>query len=193
MQEIWVWSLGREDPLEEGLATHSSPRAWRIPWTEEPGGLTQSWRQLKRLSSSSSSSLYYTHRDHILFIPLSVDGLQLRNTLGFVVVVAVCLFLCRPACRILVSPLGIHPGPPAVVAQSPNHWTAWELPNIFAVFFWLALTPQWNACHMKRILRFPPPDAVRLTQTALHLYVSGEKLSPARPGFRWSGKALWRT
>ena len=46
-----------------------------------------------------------------------------------------CLFLCCPACRILVSPLGIHPGPPAVVAQSPNHWTAWEQPNIFAVFF----------------------------------------------------------
>lgn len=104
-----------------------------------------------------------------------------------------CLFLCCPACRILVSPLGIHPGPPAVVAQSPNHWTAWEQPNIFAVFFWLALTPQWNACHMKRILRFPPPDALRLTQTALHMYTSGEKLSPARPGFRRSGKALWRT
>ena len=34
-----VWSLSREDPLEEGLATHSSVLAWRIPWTEEPGGL----------------------------------------------------------------------------------------------------------------------------------------------------------
>ena len=34
-----VWSLGREDPLEEDMATHSSILAWRIPWTEEPGGL----------------------------------------------------------------------------------------------------------------------------------------------------------
>ena len=34
-----VQSLGREDPLEEGRATHSSTLAWRIPWTEEPGGL----------------------------------------------------------------------------------------------------------------------------------------------------------
>ena len=33
MQEIWVWSLGREDPLEEGMTTHSSILAWRIPWT----------------------------------------------------------------------------------------------------------------------------------------------------------------
>ena len=34
-----VQSLGQEDPLEEGMATHSSTLAWRIPWTEEPGGL----------------------------------------------------------------------------------------------------------------------------------------------------------
>ena len=39
MQKTWVQSLGQEDPLEKGLATHSSILAWRIPWTEEPGGL----------------------------------------------------------------------------------------------------------------------------------------------------------
>ena len=39
MQETWVGSLGWEDPLEEGMATHSSILAWRIPWTEERGGL----------------------------------------------------------------------------------------------------------------------------------------------------------
>ena len=39
MRETWVGSLGREDPLEKGMATHSSILAWRIPWTEEPGGL----------------------------------------------------------------------------------------------------------------------------------------------------------
>ena len=39
VQETRVRSLGREDPLEEGMATHSSTLAWRIPWTEEPGGL----------------------------------------------------------------------------------------------------------------------------------------------------------
>ena len=37
MQEIWAWFLGREDPLEKDMATHSSILAWRIPWTEEPG------------------------------------------------------------------------------------------------------------------------------------------------------------
>ena len=39
MQEMWVPFLGREDPLEVGMATRSSILSWRIPWTAEPGGL----------------------------------------------------------------------------------------------------------------------------------------------------------
>ena len=39
MWETWVQSPGQEDPLEEGIETHPSILAWRIPWTEEPGGL----------------------------------------------------------------------------------------------------------------------------------------------------------
>ena len=39
MQETWVRSLGWEDSLEKEMATHTSISAWRIPWTEEPGGL----------------------------------------------------------------------------------------------------------------------------------------------------------
>ena len=39
MQEIQVWALGQEDTLEKGMTTHSSIPAWKIPWTEEPGGL----------------------------------------------------------------------------------------------------------------------------------------------------------
>jgi len=52
MQETWVLSLGPEDPLEKGMATHSSILAWRIPWTQEPGrlhtihGVTKSKTQL---------------------------------------------------------------------------------------------------------------------------------------------------
>ena len=50
MQETWDQSLGQEDPLEEEMATHASILAWRILWTEEPGGLqnmgSQSWTQL---------------------------------------------------------------------------------------------------------------------------------------------------
>ena len=43
MQETWVRSLGREDPLEEEMASHSSLLAWEIPGTEEPGGVPKSW------------------------------------------------------------------------------------------------------------------------------------------------------
>ena len=39
MQETWVQSLGREDPLEKEMATHSSTLAWKTPWIEEPGRL----------------------------------------------------------------------------------------------------------------------------------------------------------
>ena len=50
MQETWVQSLGQGDPLEEGMASHSSILAWEIPWTEETGGLqsmvAKSWTQL---------------------------------------------------------------------------------------------------------------------------------------------------
>ena len=46
MQEMWVRSLGWEVPLEEGMATHSSILAWRMPWTEEPGHSSQGWKEL---------------------------------------------------------------------------------------------------------------------------------------------------
>ena len=45
MQETRIQSLGRENPFEKGIATHSSILAWRIPWSEEPGGLYSPWTQ----------------------------------------------------------------------------------------------------------------------------------------------------
>ena len=53
----WVWSLGWEDPLEKGMATHSSILAWRIPWTEETGGL-QFMRVTKSWTQQNDSNLY---------------------------------------------------------------------------------------------------------------------------------------
>ena len=56
MQETQVQSLGHEEPLEKVLATHAITLAWKIPRTEEPGGLQymglQNWRQLKQLSTA---------------------------------------------------------------------------------------------------------------------------------------------
>ena len=57
MQETRVQSIGQEDPLEKGMATHSSILAWRIPWTEEPGRL-QSWGCKE---SDTTEQLIHTH------------------------------------------------------------------------------------------------------------------------------------
>ena len=56
VQELWVQSLNLEDPLEKGMAIHSSILAWKTAWTEEPGrlqsmGVTKSQTKLKRLST----------------------------------------------------------------------------------------------------------------------------------------------
>ena len=57
MQEAWFWSLGREDPLEEEMATHCSVLAWRIPWTEEPGRLWSMGSQRVRQDWTTNLSL----------------------------------------------------------------------------------------------------------------------------------------
>ena len=67
MQEIWIRSLGREDPLEKKMATRSSILAWRILWTEEPGGLqsTGSQKSLTQLSNSTTASAMSVHQGHL--------------------------------------------------------------------------------------------------------------------------------
>ena len=57
MRETWVPSLGREDPLEKEMATHSSTIAWKIPWTEEPGRLQSMGSQ--RIGHNRATSLSF--------------------------------------------------------------------------------------------------------------------------------------
>ena len=57
MQENWVRFLGWEDPLEKGIATHSSIIAWRIPWTEEPGRLQSMGSQESDVTEQLTLSL----------------------------------------------------------------------------------------------------------------------------------------
>ena len=59
MQETWVWSLGREDPLEKEMVTHSGTLAWRIPWREEPGGLQSMGSQ--RVGHNWATSLTHSN------------------------------------------------------------------------------------------------------------------------------------
>ena len=82
-QEIWVWSLGQEDPLEEDMATHFSNLAWRIPRRKEPGGL-QSRRSHSVRHGWSNLAHMCTHTIVILIHPSSLGtGLPLElNTLA---------------------------------------------------------------------------------------------------------------
>ena len=59
MKETWVESLGWEDPLEKGMAIHSSILAWRIPWTEEPGRLQS--MELPSCTWLNDTHNIYTH------------------------------------------------------------------------------------------------------------------------------------
>ena len=71
MRETWVRSLGREDPLEKEMAIHFSILAWRIPWTEEPGGLQSTGSQ--RVGHDWATSLYAKSTCLIACTPLSPE------------------------------------------------------------------------------------------------------------------------
>ena len=66
MQETQVQSLGQEDALEKGMATHSSILAWRIPWIDEPGGLYSPWG-----SKESDTTERLTHTCAVKYILIS--------------------------------------------------------------------------------------------------------------------------
>ena len=65
MQDMWVRSLGREHPLEKEMATHSSILAWKITWTEEPGGLQSMGSQE---SDTTEQRNHYHHQSDILHV-----------------------------------------------------------------------------------------------------------------------------
>ena len=84
MRASWVQPLGQEDALEKGMATHSSILAWRIPWTEEPGGLqamdSQSWTWLRDFRFSLSP-FYNTETLKNVFLSLKSTPETLNNFL----------------------------------------------------------------------------------------------------------------
>ena len=79
---MWVQSLGEEDPLEEGMASHSSILAWRIPWTEEPGRLwsigshrvRHNWSHLACCTHHISNQQGLKHYRELVFHLLTIQG-----------------------------------------------------------------------------------------------------------------------
>ena len=72
--ETWAQSLGWEDPLEKEMAPHSSTLAWKIPWTEEPGGLQSTGRE----ESDPTKRLHFHFSPFCLFILLIFESLVLK-------------------------------------------------------------------------------------------------------------------
>ena len=98
MQETQVWSLGKEDPLEKGMTTHSSILAWRIPWTEEPCGLqslgsqrvrhdwktntfTVSWWIYLTMSWCQQLAAYWLHREKASCLRTGINFIFFKNSL----------------------------------------------------------------------------------------------------------------
>ena len=105
MQETQIQSLGREDPLEKEMATHSSILAWRIPWTEEPGGLQSMGSQSCTPSMCTCSCVHthtLAHRQSVQFSRSVVsDSLWLHG---------------------LQYAMLLHPSPAPELAQTHIHW-----------------------------------------------------------------------
>ena len=77
MQKTWVQSLGQEDPLEKGMATHSSILAWKTQWTEEPGGLQSTGSQRVRYDLVTNSTNTPKHSPGHTVISIAPASIQL--------------------------------------------------------------------------------------------------------------------
>ena len=101
IQETWVWSLGWEDPLEEGMATHSSILAWRIPRTEKPGGL----QSMGCTESDRTEQLTHRHTRH-------------RISFFIYGYIYVYVHICVHVCSVMSSSLQPHRLQPARLLYS---------------------------------------------------------------------------
>ena len=136
---MWVRSLDWEDPLEEGTATHSSILAWRVSWTEKPGGLQSIGSQRVR---QDWNDLAYTHTHH-----------QLGGWL-----------IDRPWEVLKVLPTGkCFPG-----GKLPKKadLKGWQLPDSLAEIVWELSTASWvlpNTCNPTQSLQGPKEHSLQTT------------------------------
>ena len=134
MQETQVWSLGQEDPLGEDMATHSSIRAWKIPATEEPGGLQSMW--LWRVRHNWAHMPYYSLKFfQWLQSHRALIALQVINWVGISMLWGI---------RLLFSPCYIERGIFTRDRLLAVHRSAQM--QMWAARIWIV--PRGNDCHM---------------------------------------------
>ena len=138
MWETWVWSLGQEDSLQKGMATHSSILVWRIPWTEEPGELHS--MELQRFRHDWAINTHI----HICIQPPSLQ--RLSGKCGF-----------QPAS---LRSTGRCPGrncwvPNDHIQPHFPYFNIWDLLNPPT---WLLINKHWLGKRALSPPRFPPPS-----------------------------------
>ena len=135
VQETWVQSLGWEDPLEEGMATHSSILTWRIPWTEELGGLQsiglqrvgQDWSDLARMHAHSrTKSLQSLFKAEVIVLII-----QKHFTIYNGMLLLLLLLLSHFGCvRLCATPeTAAHQAPPSLGFSGQEHWSGLPFPS----------------------------------------------------------------
>ena len=92
VQETWVWFLGQEDPLKKGMATHSRILAWRISWTEEPGGL-QSMRS-QRVGHDWATNIFTLTEARKPFLCIFIGSTSLGAMLELAQILTQWFHLC---------------------------------------------------------------------------------------------------
>ena len=109
MQETWVWSLGQKDPLEKGMATYSSILAWKIAWTEGPGGL-------------QSMGLQRVGQDWVTNTDFFASGVSQPLAAAAAKSLQSCLTLCDPID-------GSPQAPPSLGFSRQEHWSGLPFPS----------------------------------------------------------------
>ena len=141
MQETWVQSLGWEDPLKEGMATHSSILAWRIPWTEEPDRLYSPWG-CKELNMTATKHTYIPSE--------SLCSYFKKESVGVCTCVHVCMCVC------------VHKHIRNPLSSSLNFITTKKKLMLRSQLRFYFFQDVYSATHPTRKLAFPPPSALCL-------------------------------
>ena len=139
MQETWLWSLGGEDLLKKGMTIHSSTLAWRIPWTEEPGGLSSWGAKKPDVTEQLTHTILFNqlpfHRLFWVFFNIYLF-FNLFILLYQVSVVAHKIFDLHCSMWDLVPGQGIESWPPALGAWSLSHGPPGEFQDgLFSFIF----------------------------------------------------------
>ena len=135
---MWVQCLGQKDPLEEGMAAHSRILVWRIPWTEEPGGL-QSIGVCKESDRTERQSLQSNQLYHHGFYAWHPARLEIKIPDTLRACVCVCVLVAQ-SCLILCDPHGLQPIGPLC---------PWDFPGKDTGVGWHALLQFYTLLHGK--------------------------------------------